>query len=359
MTWKKLTVGALIIAVVSLDVLWLISEDQRFYLKWKISFAAIASLSLCFLSFAGVMSYLRPTRPHERKDALQIWAQIVGGAALIGGLAFTWWNLHVTQENAQRTLKVSERGQNTDRFVKGVELLGTPDKTEVRLAGVYALQGLAKDSPNYYWPILVLYAESLRNECPWNLPQRDTPDYSKKPNSHTVSALLAAIGDVHGTYPTNQQLDLSHVYARGVWLKDANFENMSLQSSNLSDVYFENVRLRRSNFAYSCLRGAKFTGKWNVNGVVEELDLNGVVLEGVNIESANLTSTNGIDIDQFKRSSDEKYVLTWNEATIFPGKVGGCGTDVKACLRDLEKRGELIRPAEDVCTRKPFSEKSP
>jgi hypothetical protein len=64
-------------------------------------------------------------------EARKTLAQIIGGAAVLFGLYFTWGSLEVNRE-----------GQITDRFTKAITQLGEwgPEKLAVRLGGIYALE---------------------------------------------------------------------------------------------------------------------------------------------------------------------------------------------------------------------------
>src|SRR5687767_8304711 len=67
------------------------------------------------------------------QEARRTNAQVLGGAALLLGLFFTWWNLRIAQQ-----------GQITERFTRAVDQLGS-DKIEQRVGAIYALERLATD----------------------------------------------------------------------------------------------------------------------------------------------------------------------------------------------------------------------
>src|SRR5829696_7906628 len=123
---------------------------------------------------SGLIWYLNPIfsandklSAADRKDLVQGFASVaqaaaVGLAGAVGlvGLFFTWRSLRQaresqaqTQIDTQRTLKLTEQGQITERFTRAIDQLGATDETtgkprlEIRLGGIYALERIARDSP--------------------------------------------------------------------------------------------------------------------------------------------------------------------------------------------------------------------
>jgi hypothetical protein len=112
----------------------------------------------------------------ERKDLVQGFASVaqalaVGltGAAGFIGLAFTWRNLRQTRESTQRTLELTEQGQITERFTRAIDQLGATDddrnpRLEIRLGGIYALERIARDSPERdYSTVMEVLTAGLRS----------------------------------------------------------------------------------------------------------------------------------------------------------------------------------------------------
>jgi hypothetical protein len=113
------------------------------------------------LLFLVLNWYVAPTQPGERKDLVLAVAQILGGTALISGLYFTW-----------RTLQVTSEGQITERFTRAIDQLGKFDDErkklfEIRLGGIYALERIARESPEDYWPIMEILTAYVRHNAPW------------------------------------------------------------------------------------------------------------------------------------------------------------------------------------------------
>jgi hypothetical protein len=104
--------------------------------------------------------YVAPTKPSEKKDLVLALAQILGGAALLSGLYFTW-----------RTLQINREGQITERFTRAIDQLGATDDAgnrlfEIRLGGIYALERIARESEEDYWPIMEVLTAYVRQNAP-------------------------------------------------------------------------------------------------------------------------------------------------------------------------------------------------
>jgi hypothetical protein len=99
----------------------------------------------------------------------QTLVQLVGGAALLGGLYFTAQTLRTSQETLrvnQKTLETTQQGQITERFTKAVEQLGNKEQLTIRLGGIYALEQVAKDSDSHYWAVMEVLTAFVREQAP-------------------------------------------------------------------------------------------------------------------------------------------------------------------------------------------------
>jgi uncharacterized membrane protein YfcA len=76
----------------------------------------------------------------------QTLATMVGGFLVLVGAYMTWRNVRA----AERNTKIAEDKQLTDRFTAAVTNLSSegPEKIALRLGGIYALERIARDSPN-------------------------------------------------------------------------------------------------------------------------------------------------------------------------------------------------------------------
>ena len=92
----------------------------------------------------------------------------LAGLAALGSLAI-----------ANRTYRLAQQGQLTDRYTKAIEQLGS-DKPDVRLGGIYALERIAKDSAQDGATIAEVLTAFIRGRAPWppsrpDQPGKDTP----------------------------------------------------------------------------------------------------------------------------------------------------------------------------------------
>jgi hypothetical protein len=271
---------------------------------------------------------------------------MIGGVAVAIGLYLTAENLRATQKATAENLELIRDGQISDRYSRAVAMLGDRNSLEVRLGGIYALAGIAersvKDNSDkgkpeiYYWPILMLYTDFLRERYPWNSPWKGSGDFGGRPQTADSSAILASIGKLNGLVEMDRELDLGYTYLKQAWLKSANFKKLSIAYVNLQQAKFINVQLNGSNLKDSCLRQAEFT---------EETDLTDVIFIKSNIIGANFEKTKGLKLDQLRK-------VIWDDTTVFPKSIEGCkeGESVSDCLK-REKNPPRKFVKNDPCTR--------
>jgi hypothetical protein len=170
--------------------------------------------------------------------------QALGGIVLLIGLFFTWHNRRITERNSQRTLNLSRKGQTNDRFTKAIEQMGAAGQAgkkrlEVRLGGIYALEQIAKDSPDHYWPIMEVLTAYVRENAPWTEEAHDLqasislsktqPTQNSQPSAKPftdIQAVLTVLGRRERTYENgeDQPLDLGETNLSGANLRDAHLE---------------------------------------------------------------------------------------------------------------------------------------
>jgi hypothetical protein len=179
-------------------------------------------------------------------DTRKTFAQIVGGAVILGGLVFTF-----------NTFRLQQEGQFTDRFTKAVTQIGD-DKLEVRLGGLYALERIAKDSPKDHWTVMEILSAYVREnakkkdeivkntESNSNKIVNDKTDEKKEiPKIATdVQAALTIIGRRKTEQDSKtDKINLSETDLSGADLSWANLSGANLGRANLSFTHLYHANL--------------------------------------------------------------------------------------------------------------------
>jgi hypothetical protein len=220
-----------------------------------------------------------------------------GGLALLGSLYFS-----------ARTLRLTRRGQLTERFTKAVEQLGRlgPEHLAVRIGGVYALEQIALDSEELHWPVMEVLTAFVRNagaedETSRSLPW--VPESALKERDRTpIRADLQIIATVLGRRPARRrrwerehqvQLYLRFADLPGVrwgrahlewaWLTGARLEHASLYHVHLERAWLRMASLRKANLTDAHLDGAVL-----IDAHLEEADLTDAHLGGADLSGAYL-----------------------------------------------------------------------
>ncbi len=252
------------------------------------------------------------------------------GAVVLGATAYVGYrNFKIGEKN----LKVAEEKQVTERFSKAIEHLGSDgeEKIHIRLGGIYALEQIAKDSPqNYHWTIVEILSAFIREKQSRDLLAQSDDELGSLPSPHPIFKVPV---DVHTALtvlgnrnikkdPEGKVIDLKRVILTRVDIQKskfpkADFSGAYLQNANLDGANFSEAILRGANLlgsniidadlTKSCLAGAKLTGAFlhnsKFNGAnlryadlqgsdLRVVDLSGSNLIGANLSGANLSNAN-------------------------------------------------------------------
>ncbi|MDA2920012.1 pentapeptide repeat-containing protein [Desulfobacterota bacterium AH_259_B03_O07] len=282
--------GAILLIIVLSLGLWLIP-------KWQIRDSGIDKPGDRFVA---------------ENEARKTLAQIVGGAALLLGLYFTWQ----TVQSRWKDVKLTEEGQITERFTRAIDQLGS-DKLEVRLGGIYALERIAKDSPKDHWPIMEVLTAYVRENAPWpskkevqlkerlDRPVLDTSLPSpiekeiNKPKAD-IQAIMTVLRRRNWTTESKKtdRVDLRSTDLSFVVLQDANLSNAILFDTNLETSLLLDANLEGAFLPGANLKNA-FLNKANLRyAVLEKSNLQGAELERANFEEADLNNADlkGVDL---------------------------------------------------------------
>ncbi len=245
------------------------------------------------------LSNVQGLDPKERFDrvneARKTLATIMGGIVLIAGFFGTLQSIKVAQEAAsvsQKALAVSQEGQITDRFSKAIEQLGAIDsnhkkKLEVRLGGIYALEGIANESKELHWPIMEVLCTYVRVNAPL---EPKTPNQKNQGSiaSRFPDEDIQAVLTVIGRRKTEDEPIVRHI-----------------------DLIL--VDIRRADFYGANLEGANFHGARLIGAHLEVAHLEGAHLEGAHLEGAHLLKAQDLTQEQVDAAiGDSKTQLPEN-----------------------------------------------
>jgi uncharacterized protein YjbI with pentapeptide repeats len=250
-------------------------------------------------------------------------AAVAGAAALL--------NFRETQQQNQRANALSQRAQVTDRFSKAIEQLGNP-AADVRIGAIYALEQIARDSPNeLHGPVAEVLTAFVREHSTYDMGQLEKEQLlldfrsSKRERHETpkpaadVQAVLTVLGRrsveydhgeldlrdadlngaeltgarLEGAYMTGVHLDeawLRTAHLEGAWLpraylRKANLAEAVLNGANLSDAHLERALLRRAQLEEANLAGARLD-KTNLSGAnLRRANLRGAYLAGAQLSA--------------------------------------------------------------------------
>lgn len=185
-------------------------------------------------------------------ESRKTMAQIFGGLFILIGIFFAYKR----QTTAEETLRVTERGQITDRFTKAIEQLGNKEQLELRLGAIYALEKIAHDSADYHWQVMEILTAYVRSGFSWK-------ESAEPKRGDEVPLDLEAVMTVlrrrkHEREIKAQRIDLSRSDLRNVNLNDANLQRALFLAANLQMAHLIGAKLQGARFHYAILQGAFF-----------------------------------------------------------------------------------------------------
>jgi uncharacterized protein YjbI with pentapeptide repeats len=250
--------------------------------------------------------------PKDRADTEDSFrktaGQALGGAAVLIGAAAAYLQF-TQQQQASRDLLIS------NQVSKGFEQLAG-EKMEMRLGGIYALEGVMNTSNQYHQPVLEALCAFVREsttrqkgpvailvDALFSAPQDGAAAsaHNKPPND--IQAALTVIGrrkqrdpgDVNLTGAVIPGTDLNGANLNGADLSRAELTDAKLTSANLSDAYMSNVNLSEATLTEADLSGAhlymaNLSGGATLFGAnLKGAELSGAVLFRANLIRANLS----------------------------------------------------------------------
>jgi hypothetical protein len=245
--------------------------------------------------------YVAPTKPSERKDLVLALAQILGGTALLSGLYFTW-----------RTLQVNREGQITERFTRAIDQLGKVEDGqklfEIRVGGIYALERIARESEEDYWPIMEILTAYVRQHAPWHAPwpwQSEEGLGSEADSAVEDKSVEDSSGESESTEVPTPGPDIQaimtvlrrrtrffgHGEPEPLDLRSTHLREANLEEANLFGAFLTGADLRAAALARADLREANLRGANLRRADLQAANLRGANLFGAKVTDAQLADT--------------------------------------------------------------------
>lgn len=223
---------------------------------------------------------LRQAQGQLQNDARSTMLQALAGLLVVLGAAATW-----------RQVQVNRDGQITERFSRAIEHLGN-DNVDIRIGGLYALERIAKNSPEDRRMIQVVIGSYLRNRSPWSVgspngPRHPTPVVDEElpwlrmraPDIQTALVILAR----RPMAPDAPRLYLSRVDLRSVQLENSELTDAHVRRANLARAWLRGTRLDGCDFYRTDLRQANLEG-----ASLRKASLRCAYLQGADLRRADL-----------------------------------------------------------------------
>jgi Pentapeptide repeats (8 copies) len=208
-----------------------------------------------------------------------------------------------------RSFSLSRQGQITDRFTKAVEQLGR-EELSVRLGGVYALERIARDSPEDQPQIMEVLTAFVRERAPELARPRGSP-LAHLWSARSTKARASAAG---GERPATDVQAVLAVLGR----RELKYDRFLLDLSETN------------------LRGARLAG-----AKLQRVKIEGAVLEGVELDLSDRDVQDPTDLEQdFDRGTRRGALLDANfdDATKLPEGVTAADAVAKYGARKVPNR---------------------
>lgn len=207
----------------------------------------------------------------------------------IGALIFTGLSLNATRDQ----VAVSQQGQFTDRYSRAIEQLGQqgPDRLQVRLGGIYALERLARDSPRDQPTIIEVLAAFVRTNA--RKPPNPVGSLSVCPTSESslqmdVQAALTVLGRRAPENDGGAVIDLSRSCLSWASMENAELAGAIFWGTGLYGADFSDAILDDVQFS-GIMTGVDMTGAVLTDVFFNGVDLRGARLRGANVDGANFS----------------------------------------------------------------------
>jgi uncharacterized protein YjbI with pentapeptide repeats len=211
-----------------------------------------------------------------------------------------------------RTLVLLRRGQGADRYTKAIEQLGSKE-LDVRIGGIYALEGVARDSARDHPTVMEVLTAFVREHSrePW--PPPDSPRTTwitwrgrfraggqpqERFTRPDIQAAVTVLGrrdarrdtqpmHLHGADLTGADLRAAHL--GGADFTEATLRDTDLTGADLAGADLRDADLTRADLTEATPRRADLGGADLTEATLRSADLRGADLHATTLTSATLT----------------------------------------------------------------------
>lgn len=228
-------------------------------------------------------------------------------------MALTREQLENSSTATQEQLRLTRQEQTAGLFTRAIDQLGNQTdgmkNIEVRIGGIYALERIAKQSPEDRAVVAEVLTAYVRGQSPW--PPREGSPY---PASHSIERLpslrirvpdvqtaLTVLGRLVPDGERPLRYDLSRADLRRASLIGGNFQDAEFQESNLESADLIGANCKYADF------GSLFESGVDPDSIEELRESEGANLKGAHLGGADLENA-----DFFETNLENAYLANAN-----------------------------------------------
>ena len=186
----------------------------------------------------------------------------------------------------------------TDPYAEAIEQLGS-DKLDVRIVGIYALEGIAADHARQHPKVMEKLTAFIREHSrePWLTAGRgaEVPEWAARRDvqaAFTVVGRRAAEHNIQGQPMDLAGAVLDRAYLAGAYFAGANLTDAILPRANLTGAELGGANLTDAVLPRANLTGAELGGADLTGANLTDAELTDAILGRANLTDADLTRAN-------------------------------------------------------------------
>lgn len=232
--------------------------------------------------------------PSTWLDWIRLVAFLFTGPVVLFGAWLAWRRTRAAGIQAD----VSAQRQITETFSRAVEHLGNQEAVAVRIGAIYALERIAKTTPEEHWQVMETLAAFVRERAPRKLERQPVAEETDDPDDHGTSdepartdveaALTVICRRETGREAEHQRIDLRETNLDGLELSGARLPGArltlaSMSSANLIGADLRGADLTAADMSFAYLSKAQLSG-----AEARKVDLTYASLQDADLQDANL-----------------------------------------------------------------------